>query len=144
MIAGGCRCGAVRYTIDLTAMAGTYACHCTICQRVTGSSFAHQMPVREEALAVSGELALVSIPTRGGGLSVQRFCAACLSRVYNTNSAWPGVAIVRSGTVDGSETLSPSFHIYTSTKQPWIVLPEGAEAYEDAAPTDAYQALLAG
>jgi hypothetical protein len=142
-LAGGCRCGAVRYTIAVDGVPATYACHCTICQRSTGSSFAHQMPVREDALAVTGEMKLVPMPTLTGGVSVQRYCANCLTRLFNTNAAWPGMAIVRAGTVDGSETLAPAFHIYTSTKQRWIALPEGVPAFDEAPPLDQWSRLLA-
>jgi len=143
-ITGGCRCGAVRYRLAVDAMPGTYACHCTICQRSTGASFAHQMPVREGALEVSGELVEARIVGLSGALSIMRHCASCLTRIYNTNEARPGLAIVRAGTVDGSETLSPLLHIYISTKQPWIALPEGAPAYAEAAPPEAWRALVRG
>jgi len=143
MIAGGCRCGAVRYTLAVDAMPGTYACHCTICRRSTGASFAHQMPVREEVLAVTGALTAAEMPTLSGGLSTHRHCAKCLTRIYNINTAWPGVAIVRAGTIDGSETLSPRFHIYISTKQPWIALPDDVPAFAEAAPREEFRRLLA-
>jgi hypothetical protein len=142
MVAGGCRCGAVRYALAVDAVPGTYACHCTICQRMTGASFAHQMPVAEEVLTVTGELTPVPMPTLTGGLSVQRYCAKCLTRIYNTNSARPGLAIVRAGTVDGSERLSPRLHIHTSTKQPWITLPEGVPAYPESAPLEVWRTLF--
>lgn len=143
MVAGGCRCGAVRYTIAAEAMPGTYSCHCTICQRSTGSSFAHQMPVAEALLTVTGELTPVPMPTLQGGTSIQRYCATCLTRIYNTNTGRPGLAIVRAGTVDGSEALTPRLHIFVSTKQPWIALPEGAPAYPENAPLEIWQSLFA-
>ena len=142
MMAGGCRCGAVRYTLAVDAMPGTYACHCTICQRSTGTSFAHQMPVREETLEVTGELIAAQMPTLSGGLSVHRYCANCLTRIYNINPAWPGVAIVRAGTIDGSETLSPRFHIYTSTSQPWIRLPDDVPVFAETGPPEEFVRLL--
>lgn len=143
MVAGGCRCGAVRYTIAVEAMPGTYACHCTICQRSTGSSFAHQMPVAEALLAVEGALIEAEMPTLSGGVSVHRYCANCLTRLYNTNTARLGLVIVRAGTVDGSEALAPRLHIFTSTKQPWIALPEGVPAYPENAPAQRWQSLFA-
>lgn len=143
MIAGGCRCGAVRYTLAVDAIPGTYACHCTICQRSTGSSFAHQMPVAEAALAVEGVLTEVPMPTLQRGVSTQRYCAKCLTRIYNTNTGRPGLAIVRAGTIDGSKALSPRLHIFTSTKQPWIVLPEGVPAYPESAPVEAWLRIFA-
>jgi hypothetical protein len=142
-ITGGCRCGEVRYRLAVAASPVTYACHCTICQRATGSSFAHQMPVREAALEVSGELVEVALTTLQGSVTTHRHCARCLTRVYNTNASRPGLAIMRAGTVDGSETLSPSLHIYTSTRQPWIVLPDGIAAYPENAPAEEWAKLFA-
>jgi hypothetical protein len=143
VVAGGCRCGAVRYTLAVAAMPGTYACHCTIGQRSTGSSFAHQMPVAEGVLTVEGELTAVPMPTLQGGVSTQRYCAKCLTRIYNTNTGRPGLAVIRAGTIDGSEGLSPRLHIYTSTKQPWVVLPKGVPAYPESAPVEAFMRLFA-
>jgi len=143
VIAGGCRCGAVRYTLAVAAMPGTYACHCTICQRSTGSSFAHQMPVAEGVLTVEGELTAVPMPTLQGGVSTQRYCAKCLTRIYNTNTGRLGLAVVRAGTIDGSETLSPRLHIYVSTKQPWVVLPADVVAYPESPPPEAWARVFA-
>lgn len=142
MIAGGCRCGAVRYRVAVDAMPGTYACHCTICQRSTGSSFAHQMPVAEEMLSIEGELVEAAMPTLTGSHSVHRYCAKCLTRLFNTNTARPGIAIVRAGTVDGSEALTPRLHIYVSTKQPWIVLQGEVPAYSENAPVEVWRSLF--
>jgi len=142
MVTGGCRCGAVRYTIAAEAMPGTYACHCTICQCSTGSSFAHQMPVAEAALTVDGLLVEAEMPTLSGGTSVHRYCAKCLTRLYNTNTGRPGLAIVRAGTVDGSERLSPRMHIFTSTKQSWITLPDDIPSYDGNAPIEVWQDIF--
>lgn len=143
MIAGGCRCGAVRYTLAAEKLPGSYACHCTICQRASGASFALQMPVFEAALAIEGEVIERSHLNPSGARSIVRYCDTCLTRLYNTNEARPGLAIVRAGTLDGSEHLSPRFHIFVSTKQPWIALPEGVPAFEQAAPVEAFAKLLA-
>jgi len=134
MITGGCRCGAVRYTVALERMLRTYACHCTLCQRASGSSFAHQMPVPEAALSVTGELRTAIVTSVSGAVSTGYHCAACVGRLYSTNSRWPGMAIVRAGTVDGSERLTPALHIFTSTMQPWIALPRDVPAFEESAP----------
>lgn len=143
MITGACRCGAVRYRLSTERPPITYACHCTICQRATGSSFALQMPVAEAALSVEGDLVEASVVGPGGAIGVNRHCAACLTRIYNTNDRRPGLAIVRAGTVDGGERLTPSLHIYADTKQPWIALPDQVRVYQENAPMDVWMKLLA-
>ena len=49
------------------------------------------------------------------------------------------MAIVSAGTIDGSETMTPVLHIFTSTKQPWIALPEGASAWPENAPPEEWR-----
>ena len=38
MVQGGCACGSVRFEID--AVRSLTHCHCTICRKLTGASFA--------------------------------------------------------------------------------------------------------
>ena len=50
---GGCQCGSVRYVLTAEPIRVT-ACHCTECQRQSGSAFSMSMPVRKEGLSVTG------------------------------------------------------------------------------------------
>jgi len=103
-VQGGCRCGAVRYKLALDALPRTYACHCRDCQ------------------------------TWSGRTSVQRMCAVCHTRVYNSNSARPGVVVVRAGTLDRSDELDVVAHIWVKRKQPWLKLPQEVPAWSEGAP----------
>ena len=38
-LTGGCQCGGVRYEIKAAAKLSLYVCHCTECQRQSGSAF---------------------------------------------------------------------------------------------------------
>ena len=92
-IQGGCRCGAVRYTLALGALPRTYACHCRDCQTWSGSAFSQQTFLPEVALRVSGPLVIYQLTAPSGRISTQRMCGVCHTRVYNTNSARPGFVI---------------------------------------------------
>jgi len=98
--------------------------------------------VREEAITVEGELAeaVVEVPN---GVSTHRFCARCMCRIYGVHTARPGLAIVRAGTIDGGETLTPVMHIFTSTKASWIALPEDVPAWAENAPVEEWKRLFA-
>lgn len=141
MIEGGCRCGAVRYTIAVDALPPAYACHCHICQRWTGSAFSLQVLVGEDQLSVTGPVEVVEIRTEDR-VSTQRFCAECHARLYNTNTRRPGVAVVRAGTLDDSEALDCVSHIFTDYRQRWFVLPEGVPTWPEAPPPADFVALL--
>jgi hypothetical protein len=130
-ITGGCRCGAVRYTLALDSLPPVYACHCHICQRASGSAFSLQALVSEASLIVSGPVVVREIKTEDR-TSVQRFCGTCYARVYNTNTRRPGIAVVRAGTLDRSEELVCRAHIYTATRQAWFAIPEGVPSWPDA------------
>lgn len=136
-ITGGCRCGAVRYTLAIDALPSAYACHCLDCQSWSGSAFSQQLLVAESAIAADGPIVDYRFQSPSGAQSHQRMCGVCHARIYNTNSARPGVAAVRAGTLDDSDRLRTPLHIWTKRKQPWLTLPEDAESYPEAAPPEA-------
>lgn len=141
-IQGGCRCGAVRYTLALNALPRTYACHCRDCQTWSGSAFSQQTFLPEAALSATGPLVIYEMAYPSGRVSTQRMCGVCHTRIYNSNSARPGVVIVRAGTLDRSNELEVVAHIWVKRKQPWLTLPAGVPAWpEGAPPVELLQAL---
>jgi hypothetical protein len=144
MVAGGCQCGAVRYEIAAPALPVVYACHCTECQTQSGSAFALQMPVLENMLSVIGETVSGARTQPSGAVGTIFCCAKCLVRLYSKNSTRPGMIVVRAGTLDESAHISPKFHLWVRSKQDWIVIPDGAIAYDMQIETTAeWVALLA-
>jgi hypothetical protein len=136
-IAGGCRCGAVRYTLALDSLPTTYACHCLDCQTWSGSAFSQQTFLPEEALAVTGPLSVYELTTPSGRVSNQRMCSICHTRIYNSNSARPGVIVVRAGTLDHSDQLDAVAHIWVKRKQQWLELPQDVPTWPEGAPVEA-------
>lgn len=141
MIEGGCRCGAVRYRIDVPSLPKVYACHCHVCQRWSGSAFSLQALVAEAALSVTGPVVTYEITTEDR-TSTQRLCSTCHARIYNTNTRRPGIAVVRAGTFDRSEELECVAHIFTDYRQRWFALPHGVPSWPEAAPPAEFVALV--
>ena len=142
-IRGGCRCGAVRYTLALDAPPPTSACHCRDCQTWSGSAFSQQTFLPEAALSVTGPVVAYEQTTPTGRISTQRMCGVCHTRIYNSNSARSGVVAVRAGTLDRSDELDVVAHIWVKRKQPWLNLPVGAPAWPEAAPVEELLQALA-
>lgn len=140
-VAGGCRCGACRYTLAVDAPP-IYCCHCLICQTWSGSSFAIQAIVRQDAITATGPIVDYDHVNAGGATSHQRVCATCHTRLWNTNSSRPGVAVVRAGTFDDSNTLVPAAHIWTSRKQPWVVLDDTVATWPETPPVAEFFAAM--
>jgi hypothetical protein len=126
---GGCTCRAIRYRMT-SAPLFVHCCHCRWCQRETGSAFVlNAMIEANRVVLLSGTPDVVNTPSNSGkGQRISR-CPTCRIAVWS-NYAGAGEAIrfVRVGTLDNPDRLPPDIHIFTSSKQPWVVLPEGTPA----------------
>jgi hypothetical protein len=126
---GGCACRAVRYRM-LTAPMFVHCCHCTWCQRETGASFALNALIEaDRVVLLQGGVEAIDTPSNSGrGQRISR-CPKCRIALWS-NYAGAGEAIrfVRVGTLDQAFALAPDIHIFTSSKQPWIVLAPGTPA----------------
>ena len=141
----GCRCGRVRYQLQLDRLPNVYACHCRDCQTWSGSAFSLNFFVTEDQLQVAGDPALFELPSEDGErISRQRACPICFTRVYNTNTRRPGMAGVRAGTLDRSDELQIVAHIWTKRKMAGIVIPDGLPAWDEGAPPAEFAAALLG
>ena len=126
---GGCTCRFVRYRM-MSGPLFVHCCHCTWCQRETGTAFAlNAMIEADRVQLLSGEVQRVHTPSASGkGQKISR-CPKCFVAVWsNYPGAGDAVHFVRVGTLDHPGRFPPDIHIYTSTKQPWVVLPAGARA----------------
>lgn len=126
---GGCACRAARYRL-LSAPLVVHACHCTECQRLTGAAFALNALIESDRLeTLAGEPR--AVPVRGTSGKPQTIfrCPECQTALW---SRYPGagtsLAFVRVGTLDEPARLPPDIHIFTSTRLPWLDLPDGALA----------------
>ncbi len=124
---GGCTCRAVRYRLR-TKPLFTHCCHCRWCQRETGSAFALNALIEADRVALlHGEVEVVLTPSESGkGQKIAR-CPQCRIAVWsNYAAAGDAIRFVRVGTLDEPDRLRPDIHIYTRSKQPWVVLPPDA------------------
>lgn len=141
-IAGGCRCGAVRYTLAIDALPSVYACHCLFCQTWSGSAFALHALLPAAAVELSGPLTVYDHPSIGGHISRQHLCSVCHTRVGNDSVLMPGMFVLRAGTLDDSHLLEPVAHIWTRRKQPWIQLAEGVPSWPESPTPEEYAAAM--
>ena len=145
-IEGGCRCGKVRYRLKMDKLAKAYACHCHYCQTWSGSAFSVNIPMPEANIELTGAPPQLyeRISPESGRTSYQRGCAHCFTRVFNTNSARPGIAVLRAGSLDRSDEINVVAHIWTKRKMTGIVIPEGVPHWPENAPPAEFMAVLMG
>ena len=129
---GGCTCRAVRYRMTAKPLF-VHCCHCRWCQRETGASFAlNAMIESDRVVLLKGEPEVVDTPSNSGkGQKIAR-CPRCRIAVWsNYAGAGDAVRFIRVGTLDKPDRLPPDIHIFTSSKQPWVVLPRGTPAVKE-------------
>ncbi|HVU00147.1 MAG TPA: GFA family protein [Polyangiaceae bacterium] len=127
---GGCACGAVRYRLESAPMF-VHCCHCKDCQRQTGSAFVLNALIETDRVTIlSGAVVRSPMPTDSGRPHGIDRCAACGTAVWSEYGGLAKLRFVRVGTLDDATLFSPNVHIYTRSKLPWIVLPEGVPAFD--------------
>lgn len=126
---GGCDCRQIRYRL-LTRPLIVHCCHCRWCQRESGASFALNAMIEAARVELlSGEPQIVDTPSASGlGQKIAR-CPRCRLALWsNYAGAGPVIRFVRVGTLDDPDLLPPDIHIFTASRQPWVVIPPAAAA----------------
>jgi hypothetical protein len=125
-VEGGCDCRTVRYRLQCAPLF-VHCCHCRWCQRETGTAFALNAMIETDRMTVlAGAPEMVPTPSASGkGQSIAR-CPICRLALWSHYSgAGPSFSFVRVGTLDEPDRFPPDIHIFTDSKQPWVVLPPG-------------------
>lgn len=128
-IAGGCLCGAVRFSIQADAPLGVRQCWCRVCQYLGAGSGTVNAVFPKEAVTVSGPLIDYVRTADSGSIMHRRFCAQCGTPVFSEAEPRPNQIIVRVGTLDEPELARPAAIIWTKSAPDWACfdpdLPQG-------------------
>ncbi len=128
---GGCACGEVRYRMERRPLF-VNCCHCRWCQRESGAAFALNAMVESENITLLGAPPeVVDTPSNSGkGQQIMR-CPQCQVALWSHyRTAKEALSFIRVGTLDDPDQLPPDIHIYTESKQPWVVLEAHIPAVE--------------
>jgi hypothetical protein len=126
---GGCSCGAIRYRLESDPLF-VHCCHCLNCQRQTGSAFVVNVLIEADRVEIlAGTPEAVDVPRDDGSAQEIFRCPDCQVAVYS-RYGHPGVYFVRAGTLDDPASVSPDVHIFTRSKLPWVLLPDGVPSFE--------------
>lgn len=126
---GGCTCRFVRYRLVSPPLI-VHCCHCRWCQRESGSAFAQNALIEADRVQLlDGDVEVITTPSQSGqGQKIAR-CPKCHIAVWsNYHQGGDAIRFIRVGTLDEPDRFPPDIHIYTTSKQPWVVIPPGAVA----------------
>lgn len=127
---GSCACGTVQYEV-MEAPMFVHCCHCTECQRLTGSAFVINALIETAHIHVkSGDLTAISVPTNSGGPHDIYHCKNCQTAMWSDYGRKAGMRYLRVGTLDEPSRMPPDVHIFTRSKLPWVALTDGKPAFD--------------
>jgi hypothetical protein len=120
-LAGGCLCGSVRFEVTEPPTEAGY-CHCTHCQRRTGTAASISALVPAGALRVLSGADLIKCwqPTSG---SPKCYCSACGAHLW-ARMVEEGPHWVRFGAFDADPGVRPSYRQFVDSAPAWGPIPD--------------------
>ena len=132
-LTGHCGCGAVSYELEEAPLGASY-CHCTRCQRRSGTAASANASVRPGSVRIlSGADELRAWAPEGGGEKL--FCGLCGSAMF-TRDPGEEIRAVRLGSFDRDPGVRPSLRQFVAYAVDWEAIPDdGLTRYDERRPT---------
>ena len=132
-LSGGCLCGAVRFEVTEPLASSGY-CHCTRCQRRTGTAASPGARIAPGSLRVlSGEKHIKAYEPAEGFAKV--FCSTCGGSLWSRSPEHPEVISIRLGAFDQDPGIRPTYRQFVAYAAPWEPIPDdGLERFPESRP----------
>jgi hypothetical protein len=121
-LTGGCLCGGVRFEVTEPLLSAGY-CHCTRCQRRSGTAASPQARVAPRSLRLTGGEELLRTYAPPDGFA-KVFCSACGSALWSRHPEQPDRLSVRLGAFDGDPGIRPGHRTFVAYAAPWEPIPD--------------------
>jgi hypothetical protein len=122
---GNCLCGDVSFTYDSDPRM-FLICHCTDCQKSTGSPLASIIIVPEDEFKISGSTGSYECEAK----VTRSFCKKCGSQIFSRIESAPGVVAIKTGVLDEQPTSEPNLVCWTKSKPDWLDIRHPENAFE--------------
>jgi hypothetical protein len=133
-VTGGCLCGKIRYTISQPVQ-NIIACHCTNCQKASGSGMSHNTPVPASAVTFTlGQPNIYADTAQSGNKLYRAFCGDCGSPIYSQRESTPEMMVIKVGTLDNSDAMKLIMNIWTDSTRPWVNIDPATEQHSGNRP----------
>jgi len=129
-IAGGCLCGEIRYEIQAEPTV-SFICHCTDCQKFTGSVFAADLFFPRESFRIlSGAPTKFTVTAESGKKVEREFCGKCGASLFENLEKLPDLIAVTAGSLDDNSVFKPARHIWTKSQVATIQVNDDLPKFE--------------
>ena len=120
-ITGGCHCGQITYQAELDPQR-VVICHCSDCQKLTGSPFRVTTVVSEDDLKVVGEPKMYKRIAESGRTRQQHFCPNCGSQLFVNGESGEAARIwgIRWGSIDQRLDIKPLRQVWCRSAPDWL------------------------
>ena len=103
---GGCLCKKITYKFEKSHVISAHHCHCTDCQKSTGSGKATILLIPNESLQINGELKYYTVTGSAGSNISRGFCAECGSPLISFVKENPDIKFIKAGSIDDSSWIN--------------------------------------
>ncbi len=123
---GSCLCGDVSFTYK--SEPGMFLmCHCTDCQKSTGSPVASIIIVPEDDFSINGSTSSYECEAK----VTRFFCKICGSQIFSRIESAPGVVAIKTGVLDEQPNIKPNLVCWTKSKPNWFEINHPEIAFEE-------------
>ena len=119
MQSGRCQCGLISYTFKTEKLISAHNCHCSDCQRSTGSGKATILYVAKKNITMNGILKFYEVKGTSGSHVRRGFCETCGSGVLSYVKEMPHIQFIKAGTLNDSSWLNIDSNFFTDSAHQW-------------------------
>src|SRR5437016_5902459 len=131
---GKCLCGDVSFEVTAEPLFTGY-CHCSDCQKSSGTGHTAVTAFPRAAIAVRGETTTFTVIAHSGNPMTRHFCPRCGSRLFAESSRMPDIFAITATAFDDSSFFQPKLSMFASRRQAWDHLAEDIPAFDLMPPT---------
>ena len=120
-VTGQCHCGKITYEAEVDP-ARVSACHCTDCQRLSGSAYRVSVSAPKETFRLlRGTPKIYGKTAESGNKRAHGFCADCAAPIYSAAISDPPAYALRVGCLDQRAQLPPVKQIWCRSSLDWAM-----------------------
>jgi hypothetical protein len=106
-------------------------CHCHECQKLSATSISITTTLKSEDLTLlSGELKVYTRVADSGNRNNCYFCPQCGNRIYHQNPEKSEMLRLKPGTLDNTDMIKPTMHLWLQSKQSWVTVDPQSKQYQ--------------
>ena len=131
---GGCLCGAVRFELGVAPTDAGY-CHCTRCQRRTGTAASPQARVDGSSFRLTQGLEMLGAWRHPDGGFEKCFCKRCGAHLFSRNPDDARQMSIRMAAFDEDPGVRPQWRGFVAYAASWEPIPDdGLPRHQEARP----------